>query len=595
MKELKKIILTLLVMSLLVNPMYLTLQVHAANEELATSRISDTLQSVMSNSAEEKIKVMIWLKDINASSTKLTSTEAILAQAKSTLAPRGLCALSTDAELYSQYMAERKEVLKEYYQEYTENFSNSYLNESEVLYSSKYVAVVIAELTRSRINDIATLPVVSSIAYYNDAIQESNSVNSNARYEIIGDDLYNTVAEIIHGYGIDDLIEYVGSQGEEIKIGVLDEEFPDLSHTMFGDNITQHYTDYYGLYTNDHPTHILEILYSILPEADYYYTTYWNTVGAAAIRTDLATEIDWLMDNNVDIISCSLHLYSKPNNDPDADFDDDYNDYGSIAQYLDRIITNYGVIIVTSAGNQPHAGISSGGMSYNAITVGNYNIRQNTISEYSAYYNGSAWAYKPDVCAPGYISFVTTGVEDVGTSYSTPFVAAIAALILIDSNYMMYSYDVKSILCAGTSRHLYSINDPDYRIYGAGVIDGSHVASILQNNTYAFNYFNPNEDTHSYTIYLDGWTSPNFALSFEYSDTGTNNFVMGNVDLFLYDANGNPVGCSQTTQNNVEIIRFEEDYSGLYTLVVEQVTPPEENGAETYVCYSVAWYNNEYD
>ena len=58
MKKLKKIVLTLLVMSLLVNPMYLTLRVHAANEELAASRISDTLQSVMSNSADEKIEVI---------------------------------------------------------------------------------------------------------------------------------------------------------------------------------------------------------------------------------------------------------------------------------------------------------------------------------------------------------------------------------------------------------------------------------------------------------------------------------------------------------------------------------------------------------
>jgi len=40
-------------MSLLFNPMYLTLRVQAANEELATSRISDTLQNVMDSSIVE--------------------------------------------------------------------------------------------------------------------------------------------------------------------------------------------------------------------------------------------------------------------------------------------------------------------------------------------------------------------------------------------------------------------------------------------------------------------------------------------------------------------------------------------------------------
>ena len=51
--------LTLLVLSFLANPMYLILQVHAANEEIAMSRISDTLQSVMQSSGEETIEVMI--------------------------------------------------------------------------------------------------------------------------------------------------------------------------------------------------------------------------------------------------------------------------------------------------------------------------------------------------------------------------------------------------------------------------------------------------------------------------------------------------------------------------------------------------------
>ena len=109
MKKLKKIVLTLLVMSLLVNPMYLTLRVHAASEELAMSRISDTLQSVMENSTDEKIKVMIWLEDIKTSSAVLSSTEAILAQAKVTVSSRGLCENPiSNTKQYSQYKAEIK-------------------------------------------------------------------------------------------------------------------------------------------------------------------------------------------------------------------------------------------------------------------------------------------------------------------------------------------------------------------------------------------------------------------------------------------------------------------------------------------------------
>lgn len=72
MKKIKQIILTLLVVSFLVNPMYLTLRVHAANEEIAMSRISDALQNVMEiSSGEEPIEVMIWLEDINTSSMEV--------------------------------------------------------------------------------------------------------------------------------------------------------------------------------------------------------------------------------------------------------------------------------------------------------------------------------------------------------------------------------------------------------------------------------------------------------------------------------------------------------------------------------------------
>ena len=83
-------------------------------------------------------------------------------------------------------------------------------------------------------------------------------------------------------------------------------------------------------------------------------------------------------------------------------------------------------------------------------------------------------------------------------------------------------------------------------------------------------------------------------MSFEYAHTGSNNYILGNIDLLLYDSNDNLVACSQTT-NNVEIIRFEEDYSGLYKIVVRQTTPPTENGISCDICYSIAWYIEEYD
>ena len=134
MKKIKQIVLTLLVVSFLANPMYLILRVHAVNEEIAMSRISNTLQSVMgSGSEDESIEVMIWLEDINTSSSVLSSSEDILEVANGTLPPRGLCEVSiTDAEAYTQYMYTRKELLRELCEAYTQSFAESFLYDEEI-------------------------------------------------------------------------------------------------------------------------------------------------------------------------------------------------------------------------------------------------------------------------------------------------------------------------------------------------------------------------------------------------------------------------------------------------------------------------------
>ena len=598
MKKLKKIILTILVMSLLVNPMYLTLRVHAANEEVAASRISDTLRSVMKNSPEEKIKVMIWLNDANASAVKLTSTEAILAQAKATLSSRGIStAAATDAEIYSQYMAERKEILRTLHTAHTSEFAYFYLYDNEIIYLSIYSPVVIASLTKSRINEVSKCSNIRSMDFYCDDIEENSDEIQEDIDSKSSTDIGYSMAYLKQYLGINNLISYVGSE-EEIKIGVLDEGQPNIQYLRqlgLNDNFEMNDHVWYAT-ENRHPKHVLEIIHSIIPDAYFYYTTY-RFVNDNDTHT-LIEEIDWLLSKNVDIINCSLHLSSQS---PQGVYDS-YSTYGNIAEYLDYISNEYDVTIIKSAGNWKqdnngnyvHYGVSSGAMAYNIITVGNFNLQTYMLDESSQYYQGSVWTNKPDICAPGYIQFLDL-FEDNGTSYAASIVAGVAALIISHYDSMILPCKVKSIICASCSQHRYTCDNNNFKKYGAGVIDAYYVRQILAGDQQSAHYMEYEDYEQTYQILFDtpDYSYMDIVLTFDktfFEDIGLG---VANLDLYLYDSEGDIIASSTSTKNNVEVLLNITPRSEYMILKVRQTGTVPNNqtvGTEDLtVLYSLAW------
>lgn len=565
MKKIKKIILTLLVLSFLANPMYLILRVHAANEEIAMSRISDTLQSVMQSSEEETIEVMIWLEDIDTSATVLSSTKDLISGASEVVLHRGLCEVSkTDTRVNSQISSASKEAKRECYEEYTQSFAESVLYEEEIVYLSKYAPIVIARLTSERISQLSNRATVESLEYYCDDVEEQSSeINADSISNRSETDVYYSMSDIKQYLNINDLITYVGLHADEetINIGVLDEGLPDndcIDVIGFNNIEIHHYGESANNYS--HPAFVLEILHSIVPQANYYYATYLH-LGNSTNYT-LIGEIDWLLQKNVNVINCSLLLecYDGQGNG------DGFSTYGAISEYLDYISSDYSVTIVKSAGNprrtnenSPYTyyGISSGGMGYNVITVGNYNLSNHTLDIISEYYQGDILTNKPDVCAPGQIQFTTYGgaFRDNGTSYSAPIVAGLAALIILYYDSIIFPCEVKSIICAGCSDHRYSSDNDLFEKYGAGVVDGWYIKQILSGNQQISNSFEPNELTHTYTFrFNEDYPVMDFVLVFDkmyYEDIG---FDIGNLDLYLYDSDGNYIDSSTSTKNNLEVL-----------------------------------------
>lgn len=64
------------------------------------------------------------------------------------------------------------------------------------------------------------------------------------------------------------------------------------------------------------------------------------------------------------------------------------------------------------------------------------------------------------------------------------------------------------------------------------------------------------------------WIKYNQDVSCSSGTVGTNNIPLANLDLYIYDPNGNEVKHSNTTNNNCEIVQFVPTVAGTYTIKI---------------------------
>jgi hypothetical protein len=117
----------------------------------------------------------------------------------------------------------------------------------------------------------------------------------------------------------------------------------------------------------------------------------------------------------------------------------------------------------------------------------------------------------------------------------------------------------------------------------------------MASDTHNIYYFEPDDENMSITLYINENVSSDFALVFEKgcSDENHTTCNIANLNLLLYDSNNNLVAESQTSNNNVEIIRLSDGYSGTYTLVVEQISSAQCEDEEIGTYFSIAWNCDE--
>lgn len=192
--------------------------------------------------------------------------------------------------------------------------------------------------------------------------------------------------------------------------------------------------------------------------------------------------------DNADIINISMSLYPL-------------NDHSSPAILVEDRIVDYYVryffdTVVVAAGNNPRVdggppapNVASPGKGWNSISVGNVNDRnsahwaslasgtQDVVYATSSYINPSTGAEKPDLAAPGTLINTVAG-EGTGTSFATPQVSGVAALLMERDNQLINRPEaIRAILMASA---VHNVRDSRVMPAGQDLRDGAGAINAKQ-------------------------------------------------------------------------------------------------------------------
>ena len=370
-----------------------------------------------------------------------------------------------------------------------------------------------------------------------------------------------------------------GYTGKGAVVGMIEATgVPDVSYSeLKGANIIKRYST-----TSSHATNVSTIIagqsLGLAPKCTVYATYMTNS-------SSFIEEVEWLLDKGVSVINCSMRHGTTTGK------------YGIWDKWVDHIDMNHDVLFVKAAGNwDDEVGyVTSPGLAYNAITVGGYDDNNTAVStddtmwKYSSYNHANGTAEKPDIIAPA-ANFTFPGKStSSGTSYSSPMVVGtVAQLLSAKPSLATQPGILKSVLLASAFRKISagnygSINYSPFfsNIEGAGKLDAKNALYVVNSGNYTYSYLST--DDFPYTKKFTASSSDNQArvalcwlkqcVINTGSHTDINNTVertLSDLDLEVFDPNGNRVGYSMSYYNNVEIVEFNPAVTGTYTIKVKK-------------------------
>lgn len=454
---------------------------------------------------------------------------------------------------------------------------------ASVNYVSSYSPCVFVDLTVDGVAELLKKDEVQRIGYWDDEIIENNEHSTIAAFTSAEISDISTHANII---AVDRAKATYGVSGSGVKIGQYEPACPRSSNVTRNPSFNN--TNIGGV-VDYHADNVYTVMHTIAPNATYYASGMYVNNTTTTQSPNYASQIEWLLAQGVNIINYSAGSAS-------------YNSYNEKAKWIDHIAYNHDVHVVKSAGNSGATGISSPGMAYNIITVGNTQMTSPfTIHSSSSYFNDTVSrvmgkTFKPDVVAPG-----TYSSGRSGTSYSAPLVTGTIALLCEYSpSLKTKQHIVKAILAATTGKETrkYQTADSNFRQYGAGMIDARAALWVIGQGRYSGSTgtVSSSSPTMSYNMSVTSSdTVMRIALAYanrvkfdSSSHTGSISAGMiGELKLEVFSPGGSLVASCTTVGANLKVVEFiPNGVYGTYMIKVTQVTEASGGRATNF---GVAW------
>ena len=442
--------------------------------------INDSQISVMSANARVKSVGVQTLRDVCEISSVLTNDE-LTTCINEGMPIEEIIELSERNQFLSNWRSTRKELNTATNNDFVANLNSD-------MYSNLYIDPALTRLTmnckKEYIISIASFSETEKIGLFVDEIDflEENLTTTSSNFQPYHMTEYNDF----------------GYNGNGIKIGILEASADDDNYYRFYDTsnvhlagktvsyrpasklsqTATHHTDGKAILISQHATTVMSIISGthvtsnngnvyggIAPNATLSLTHYLG-------ESDIYTQIDWLINTQqVNLINISAGGSS---------------DYDGRCANIDNYIQQYRVIIIKSDGNSIN--ISSPGMSYNLITVGNVGKLTDTIialiDSASSFNEPANLTNKPDICAIGtniYMLNTSYNPEDrgFGTSFAAPQVTGTVALMLQKNSSLIGNpHKVKSILLSSADESAIYKEDDDPIMISSPTTNTMYVTAV---------------------------------------------------------------------------------------------------------------------
>ena len=580
--------------------------------------IDEHLQQVMEHvSADEKIRVSIWLRDIDHSVEENEIKKAIEQNVQQGFLPAKSFDVfqigdnkkiedfkeiddSFSIEQKQLLIATKREVSSRLYSKNNLEVTHKIFSEEQaerITFFSHYSPNITIDLTTEEIKQISNQEEIEKIYFYSEPVFEDTSIDesiesNNFRNESVFTDYqYSTT-------GIAELRDSYGLTGAGVKIGILDSFFSSWSSVDYLDNNSIQYSYCEsGAWVNSYSTHGMLIL--CLLAGNYHNSETGDSYLGAVPDAELyisggysyRTCFEALLDQGVNLITTSFAVAG-----------DGYNTYGDDSKWIDHIVYQHNVSFICAAGNNADTGVLPMCFPLNGITVGSSNSTK-ARSSYSSYNNNDNSPIKPDVLAPGtnlIFPASRNNPEDTptptsGTSLAAPIVAGAVAQLcqastVLATNPRLMKATILSgseisnpmssdgtYICSDTSTHEHWFS----KKYGSGILNVKNSYLSYLNNFNMIDTMQPFLTQISFTksitvsegdiIRLCGvWDNKSTVSVNNHSQNAT----VLNTENYLLDLR-TPSGSSYRVYNNFDsknIVSINASESGVYKIYIVKET-----------------------